>query len=406
MRKYLWLAIIPSLILGVTFVFLLRDSGGSHHGISQEANRGPSEQTTSFTVAGEITSRSDARAAVDEETHDFGVMNPDTDGEYVFKVRNEGDAPLQLRRGSTSCKCTLSKISEHSIPPGNEGRVVISWHTLKDQAAFNHSATVFTNDPNNSTLTFHVKGLVKTLLGMDPPQVVFPGISSRKKRTAEVLVYSQTWPEFTVSKIDLSHSGWTCRLEPADAEALLKHNATAGYRLLLTTPDNLRSGYFSHWLRLHVDPGDNVSKEHVEELALAGEVLAPISLYGKNIKGGKVLNLGVLQEGESRSEVLMLVVRDEHRQFTVRQIKALPECLKIQVHPLQQDGMEAKAGLYHITVEVPADAPSCNYMGVNRGEIEIITDHPRIHNLQFQVELAITKRPSKQNQTAFADEIF
>jgi hypothetical protein len=45
-----------------------------------------------------------------ETVHDFGSANPQFTGEHEFVIRNTGNAPLTLKRGPKSCKCTLSKL--------------------------------------------------------------------------------------------------------------------------------------------------------------------------------------------------------------------------------------------------------------------------------------------------------
>ena len=88
----------------------------------------------------------------------------------------------------------------------------------------------------------------------------------------------------------------------------------------------------------------------------------------------------------------MLVVRDQQRNLSVKEIKCIPDYLDVSLRSLKQNDATGKSGIYQIVVRVPPDAPSSDYMGVNHGEIEIITDHPRINRLNFQVELAVLKR--------------
>lgn len=55
------------------------------------------------------------KAVAAELLHDFGVMNPLTMGRHEFVIRNEGAAALVLRKGPTTCKCTLSNVSGGEI---------------------------------------------------------------------------------------------------------------------------------------------------------------------------------------------------------------------------------------------------------------------------------------------------
>jgi hypothetical protein len=51
----------------------------------------------------------------------------------------------------------------------------------------------------------------------------------------------------------------------------------------------------------------------------------------------------------------------------------------------------AKLGNYRIEVEVPADAPEGNFMGIQSGHVEIETDHPKVPVLSLKVEFAVVK---------------
>ena len=44
---------------------------------------------------------------VNSEHHDFGSMDRNEHGTHAFVIRNDGDAPLTLVTGKTTCKCTV-----------------------------------------------------------------------------------------------------------------------------------------------------------------------------------------------------------------------------------------------------------------------------------------------------------
>jgi len=73
------------------------------------------------------------------QVHDFGVMEADAVGSHVFVLRNEGNAPLEVRQGDATCKCTVGLIGTKSdkekgeqyveIPPGESTQVTLEWKT-------------------------------------------------------------------------------------------------------------------------------------------------------------------------------------------------------------------------------------------------------------------------------------
>src|SRR5690606_1091071 len=43
---------------------------------------------------------------IDATSYDFGVMERGSSKSHTFKVTNDGQGPLQIAVGATSCKCT------------------------------------------------------------------------------------------------------------------------------------------------------------------------------------------------------------------------------------------------------------------------------------------------------------
>src|SRR5262245_45743862 len=107
------------------------------------------------------------RIAVDEPHYDFGSMQRGTTKSHEFVIRNAGKAPLKIRNGGTTCKCTLSQLTEESIPPGGSTTVKLEWTAKADNGPFRQVATVLTNDPTNSSVELQVDGQILALSGVE-----------------------------------------------------------------------------------------------------------------------------------------------------------------------------------------------------------------------------------------------
>lgn len=327
------------------------------------------------------------KLVIDKTDHDFGSVDMMAKAEHVFVVRNEGAAPLELTPGPTTCKCTIADLADRKVFPGKQGRIVVTWKPTEKQGPFKQTATIRTNDPAWRELDLQILGIVRVRLGAEPAQVILPALAPRTAGTAETLLFSQVWSKFTVGKIESSRVGLTCGVEPADPGRLKEQGACAGYRLKITLPNDLPGGHFSERLTIYVEPNDGATPGQTCQVGVAGEILARMVIYGEKIDRGNVLRFGTLRRGESTTEHLTLVLRDEPRQIAVQRIESRPEFLRVHVAPLSVDS--SKAGVYRIDVEVPPNAPVANFMGVNRGEVVIVTDHPRVPRMQFKVELAV-----------------
>ena len=66
-----------------------------------------------------------------------------------------------------------------------------------------------------------------------------------------------------------------------------------------------------------------------------------------------------------------------------------PSFLKASVEPHREADL-ATPGLYDMVVEVPADAPVCQFMGNPQGSVRIVTAHPRVPEIKLNVLLSVT----------------
>ena len=67
------------------------------------------------------------KARTGERVYEFGSMGVDEEKKHTFHVENRGQVPLLIAKGPTNCKCTISNISQSTIPPGGSAEVEMSW---------------------------------------------------------------------------------------------------------------------------------------------------------------------------------------------------------------------------------------------------------------------------------------
>ncbi len=62
------------------------------------------------------------RIEVSQPHYDFGTMQRGTSKSHEFVIRNVGTAPLKIRSGGTTCKCTLSEVPTQRSRPADQRR--------------------------------------------------------------------------------------------------------------------------------------------------------------------------------------------------------------------------------------------------------------------------------------------
>ncbi len=329
-----------------------------------------------------------ARAEAAETEYNFGLMDPLTMGSHAFVVRNTGDAPLKLQAGPTSCKCTLSDVSDQAIPPGGESRVTVQWNTGRKNKFYAHDATIYTNDPTRRRLTFAVRGTVRVQLAVDPPAAVFERIKPDQPAHQKILVYSQTWDDVELADLQSSLAGLTWEIEPADNETLAKYEAQSAYWIQLTTPGALPEGTFSEWLQFRVVPAGAPDEAVEHQVAVSGKTLRRLAVYGPGIDAEGTVAFGAVSRAAGAKKRLLMKVRDPEAELAVNRIRTTPEFLSVRVVP----GAEAATkGLHYLELEVPPGAPRSDFLSGSPATILIEFEHPRIRQLELTAQFAVVE---------------
>src|SRR3954449_6323415 len=145
-----------------------------------------------------------AHITVDEQHYNFGSMQRGTTKSHEFVIRNTGNAPLKIRNGGTTCKCTLSKVADESIPPNGSTKVKLEWTAKADSGPFRQTATILTNDPTQTQVELSVDGQILALSGVEPPDFLFDKLAVGETKTAQVYVMAMIQEDLTVKDPQIS----------------------------------------------------------------------------------------------------------------------------------------------------------------------------------------------------------
>ena len=325
------------------------------------------------------------KIVIDSLEYDFGSMDPAEECSHSFVIRNEGQAPLQLVKGGTSCKCTVNDMPDRPVLPGKSVTVRISSKIHQKEGFFSHSASIFSNDPKKREFSLTISGVIRTSLGCWPARVLVSDPASGKQ-APKVLVYSQLWDGFKISRVESSIKNLKWRIADGDRDALRGIKALSGYSLSLDLPP-LPKGKITEWLQVTVQPPDK-SAPRVLTVDLFAKDIQRITVEGPNLEFGDTVRIGPLRRGEGGQARLIMKVADEHRHLRIKNIETDPPYLHVTVAPLSIDKLDV--GLYVILVEVPKDAPPGSYMGPDYAKMRIATGHPSVPELKFDVLFAVS----------------
>ena len=87
--------------------------------------------------------------------HDFGTVGEGQKVSHIYKLKNNGQAPLIIQTAQPSCGCTVPEWSKEPIPVGGTGFVKAEFDTNGKAGVQNKTITVTANTwPKTTTLRF------------------------------------------------------------------------------------------------------------------------------------------------------------------------------------------------------------------------------------------------------------
>jgi hypothetical protein len=114
---------------------------------AQQANNSPVDSTAKAKIVFETLS------------HDFSTITAGSDGNCVFKFKNEGTIPLILSNVQASCGCTTPSWTREPIKPSETGEIKVHYDTNRI-GTFSKTITV-TSNAENPQIVLRISGEVK-----------------------------------------------------------------------------------------------------------------------------------------------------------------------------------------------------------------------------------------------------
>lgn len=386
-------------ILGTILVALVAGilAGGALAHIEDWSDPDATDKLAASLAAGgkPVADAAAPRIQVREPNYDFGSMQRGTSKSHEFTVSNVGNAPLKLRSGGTTCKCTAFKVPEDALQPGQSTKVKLEWAAKADNGEFRQTGTLLTNDPAQSQVDLTVNGKILPISGVDPPDFLFDKISVGEQKSARVYVMAMLQDHLAVKDPLLSDPSmrdkFDVKIEPVDPKELPNKNAKRGVRITLTSKPGLPVGRINCWLSLHTDLLDAEKLE----IPLNGDVVGDISIHGNLgwLEGQGILVIGGVKSSEGGHGRVNIIARGPEAAKITFGVKSKdPEELKVTL------GEPRKLSDTLVQVPVDIDIPPGTRPMVrldtaqgDAGRIVFSTTHSVIKEVSLPVRFAVER---------------
>ncbi len=329
-----------------------------------------------------------------ETEFDFGVLEINQEGKHEFILRNEGESDLVIKKGPTTCKCTLSEVADKPIPPGSDAKVLLTWKPAPGMDQIRQTAEIYTNDPKRPTVSLVINGKLQERLrilptGVWPVNDIVEGTPSKMSG----YIVSSVVDEFDITAIDTGTPLITVEKSPIDDDAKKAHAAKTGYRLDVTVAPAVPVGGFSFPMKITTNVMGRDSKGELTvpieyTFNVVGKRAGPLRIVGPEYREHfAALGLGTFDSTKGKKATLKVFVqRAPEEGYQFKDLKVTPKELKVTLEPDPKVTSRAAKG-FLLTVEYPAGSPRANHRQdeANPGVIEAKTNHPDAQDLRIEV---------------------
>lgn len=317
------------------------------------------------------------KAVVDSTEYNFGVMEAGATGTHVFVVRNEGEAPLQLvaRKEDSTCTCTVGRLQNKQLAPGESTEVELKWRVKEGEPLFENSAMVRTNDPENPSIRFVIRGRVGHRLTVSPGRVWDVGaLKDEGPNTVSAFIYSETREAFQLTAEPADPDVVKVELTPLTERFLKDLHAKSGYEAKTTVSTNIPMGPYKSTVTLHTD------LEGAEDLVATVRAYrrGPVTIRGAANWYPKyhLLEMGTFEAASGHKEKLAVYVKGGPDEFRFTHVETDPAFLTVHLEPGPSAGEDMR--IYFLTIEVPPGSPPVPRNQQNPARIMLKTNHPEV----------------------------
>jgi len=329
---------------------------------------------------------------------DFGVMERNGTRSHQFEIKNTGNAPLSLEKGETTCKCTMNKLVDGVLQPGESVKIELEWiaKEVGPDMVFVQTADIKTNDPSRKVLRLTIRGDIITTVKVVPSVLVLSSISASEGAEGQVSVYSYRTDDldFVETKVDPKLKEFIeAVVEPMSVEELGEDNrARSGKKIKIRLKPGLPVGLLDQtvWLKTNLEDSPLVP------VYFQAKVVGDITIYGRNFnRVTNHLRLGKVDQADGLQAELRFLVRGEDRdavKLTVASVDP-PGSLEAKVRSSDQ-AVTGKASQHFLDITIPKGADVISRLGDNQEKpvrILLNTTHPQFKTITITVAFEVTK---------------
>jgi hypothetical protein len=331
--------------------------------------------------------------------HNFGEMDRHAEGEHEFVFKNEGTTPIGLRKGQTTCKCTMSEMKDGELQPGESMPIKLTWTAKTGEADFSQSAEIITtNYPAQPIVRLHVYGKIIDALRTDRGgNLTLGSVSSSENAVGRFKVFAFRGDEpLEIVKHEFMvkdrEEFFTAEFRPLTAEEVAAESgARAGVEAIVHVKSGLPLGTIGQGIRLTTNLPNTVPLT----VGIEGRIVGDIMVVGAGaISDQNMIRLGDVSSAAGKMAKYHLLVKGPHRNETTLKITGVEPAAGLQAMLGEALTDNPQVTRYPLTITIPEGTKPVSLQGLKSGEagvIRLATTHPQIPEFVIIVRYSVTE---------------
>lgn len=335
--------------------------------------------------------------------YDFGIMRRHAQSTHEFEIKNVGTAPLEMAVTGSTCKCTVGKLEQNSLQPGESTKVQLEWTAKTDARTFSQSATLQTNDPEASELKLLVEGLVVDLVDAEPRMWDVGDVEANEPIRLKTTLFNHADEPIEIVDVHWVDKAFDERSEievtprGIDAAADGTHaGAREAFDLAIQIAPDMAQGAFNRTLRILYRTVGAKENHPPLELVLSGRIVGAISLLGGSQltgheTGNYRLRMGQAAIGEGTREKIHVVLRGPHKDSAKLRVSQVEPSAVLEAE-LGEPASRGSMVLLPLEIRVREDAPEMERTGKTEddyGFVVIESDNPQVAPVRMKVTFRV-----------------
>lgn len=352
--------LFPSLLCGLALLApagALALNGSQNSPAAQQERVDPNEPLPKFEIETRVL--------------DLGLILDSEPAKGTVKIRNAGNAMLNVPQPSTSCGCTAAPLTKNDFEPGESYEVQITFDPRGRQPGRHEQTVTFrTNDRHNPVVGVKVIAHVKPLVAVEPMQVNM-GTVAKRTRKESLISLTGIRSDFEVYHVTLVGDGAKYfNVEILGTETIEQDGLhSARTDLLVSLQDGTPPGRAQALAVIRTSD----DRRKIVTIPLGGEIIGDVTLNPTR------MSLGTLLVGQSVEDIIEVRNgRNEPFRITGVEWRPLqpsslePTPIAYVADPIEATGDNQHASAYRVKVSLPA----IEQAGRIRGNIVVLTDVP------------------------------